>query len=432
MQYLNKLDEKNFDYKIELKKTPLEIDFDNFRGHEFGRFNVTYDNDVFECFSTTSVTKRLFVFFSAAGRKNTNTIFHRISWSKKLNGICLYIEDPMYKKIPGLSAGWYFGDEKNSYLLKIVDIVNKIAKFNEISENNIIFTGSSSAGYAALYCANIIKGSISYAYNPQIYLTRSPSYPNFLKYTNLNLEIIEDKFNRTDINYISKNTKSKFIIFYNNRSIYDQKHFESWLQELNLDSTPGLKVHNGINFLIADIDNSNPHTCMGEIDDFVQSLVAINLDYSLKVDLINSSLSRFKNYSNMIEDIFYNELWSNLLNNNLPNNISISRAFKAKENFIDFKVDDYPEIFVYRITYLRLKESGEFVFYIKKNNISFTESFFKEVTDICLNLNLNLNKYENFIRIHKNFTGKENIHIKMMNFFEITFEKFTLLYNSKK
>lgn len=415
-----------FDYKSKLTDKPKTYKQKEISTEISGRFDLTISNVIFECFLKPSEYKNLFVFFSAAGRNNGNTIFNRISWCNKLNGLCLYIEDPMYKKHPGLSAGWYFGTSTQSYLELAIELVKDFAEINNIKNENIFFTGSSSAGYAALYCANKIQKSNAYAYNPQIYLNRAPEYPNFKKLTQLDLDILVDEHDRANIDYVSNNKLSNFFIFYNQAGPYDSIHFESWLKDLNIKSEPELKIHNNTHFLIQNIKNSNPHSCIGEIEDFIHCITSLKLEKSYRYDLLNSSINRLKNYTIILEDKFYQQLWFNFTNNELPENIEISKSFVSTYRYIDFKVLSNPKLFVYRVSYTRLKARGEYVLYIRKNISNKIDEKHNKILEICNKLGLKVSNQEKHFRIHSNFKGSADIFNQMLAFIKLTlihFEK---------
>lgn len=414
---------EDFNYKSKLLENPKKYDIHNFDTKVSGRFDIEFPEVNFECFAKPSEYKNLFVFFSAAGRSSGKTIFNRISWCNKLNGFCLYIEDPMYKKHPGLSAGWYFGTNNISYLEYAIEIVKKVAQKQNISNENIFFVGSSSGGYAALFCANKIDYSNAYAYNPQIYLNRAPEYPNFNKITQIDLSTDSDIYLRHNIDYIAENNKSNFFIFYNQVGPFDKIHFESWLEKLQIKSEPQLKIYNNTHFLIQNIQNSNPHSCVAEIEDFIHCLTALKLKNDDRYDLLNSSLNRLKNYSNIVEDNFYLNLWMIFSLNKLQDYIDISKSFKNNNHYMDFKVLTYPKLLVYRISYNRLKNRGESTLYIRRNFIHITDYNYEKLTNLCKKLNLKITNHDKHFKIIKKFTGTKDIHKNMLDFIDLTYEK---------
>lgn len=240
------------DFKRVASSPAKTVDFIDFSGTESGRIDVLYKAIRLECLLVKSTTKRLFVFFSAAGRKNNATLYQRLGWCNELNGFCLYVEDPMYKKHAGLECGWYYGTEDESYLIYIEKIIKKITVANHIRNQDLYLIGSSSGGAAALYMANLIKGSIAYAYNPQITLDDWTDAPNFKEITQIDLKK-KDILNRNSLTYIADNTESKFLISYNSGSTPDQKQFNGWLDCLGIEISDGLKIKNNIFFLIKEI-----------------------------------------------------------------------------------------------------------------------------------------------------------------------------------
>ena len=80
----------------------------------------------------------------------------------------------------------------------------------QLGFTNVIFSGTSAGGYAALYLADAVNGTSAIVANPQIRLSAWHQYPLYKEIHSL--ENI-DKFGRFDLSRISMNRESKFIIF---------------------------------------------------------------------------------------------------------------------------------------------------------------------------------------------------------------------------
>lgn len=411
------------DYKSKLNVEPQIYEFTELKGDEKNRFNVRYKNITFECFlaNTDMFYNKLFVFFSSGGRNTSETTFQRISWSSKLKGLCLYIEDPMYKIYGDIGSGWYFGDKKESMLLQILNIVNIYTQKFNIKNQNVFFVGASSAGYAALYCANRLKGSLAYAYNPQIDLIKSPNYNKFLKKTNIKLDGFSDSFFRQDISYILENKESIFYLFFNFSSAMDMKHLHHLVKTLDYNITPGTYVHNNTNIMVEDINNSNPHMCVGGIEDFIINIGTRNVSNGEKIDILNASLIRFKNYILNIEEKFYKNLWNIHFLQPLPD--FILKRYQSKENYIEFVLEDETDLFIYQTSFLRLKNIGEVRLIIKNNNLTSSQRFLDIVDCFCREYKAELEVNSLNMSVIWKISNVQHIYKETLDFMNLTYKQ---------
>ncbi len=359
-KFLGKLSKSEFD-KNKLFENPEKYEINKFQGSSIDRFDVLHGEVNFECFISGSNVNRLFVFFSAAGRTNSKTAFHRASWSSSLNGTCLYIEDPMYKKHEGLSTGWFYGDSKESYLLKSIDIVKKVAQSKNIRNKNIIFIGSSSGAYASILAASLMPGTTAYAYNPQIRPRDWPDAKNFEKLTGLNLSV-DEKFNRNCLRYVAGNFESKFFIFVNIFSKVDRVQIYPWLEELGIKPSNGLKVHGNIFFILQELKNQNPHNAIIHLDESIVLLSLLEGGDEVDESALNLYLGKLAESVEVEERLFYSTTWYKFLNNSFP--MYLKKPQNIDLYYIDFKtVDDYSGV-RYRISMQRLKKTATLIFYV--------------------------------------------------------------------
>ena len=113
--------------------------------------------------------------------------YNRWKWDFTESFIC-YNDPTRYlgKRIPGL---WGIGTEDNYYLKNIKNIILKItSKFN-ISNENILFFGSSMGGFMSLLLSTMVKGSKAIADIPQLDLEnyREGNWYNIKKFCFKNL-----------------------------------------------------------------------------------------------------------------------------------------------------------------------------------------------------------------------------------------------------
>lgn len=380
----------NVDFKNLALSIPVNCDFESFSGEAYNRFDILFESFNYECLMVTSHVKRLFVFFSAAGRSKSDTIFQRISWCNYLNGYCLYIEDPMYKKYTNLVCGWYYGSETESILHSVHEIVKKIINFYEIDAKNVYFVGSSSAGYAALYSANLLSYSTAYAYNPQIKLNDWVEAEQFKKITGLNLEE-DDLFERNDIKKISDNLLSKFIIYFNLSSIPDKNQYEGWFLDLNLEKKSGLIKHNNLHFFLKEVKNQHTHLCFADVDDFVGAVNILDLNENNQKDLALSLLNKFEKNVILDEKLYYAKLWHNFLRNRIHDFIESDTEIDLP--YMIFKLKEIPDFFYYRILSKKMTKHSEAFLVLDINKVCGFSINFSEIINIVKTKKNNL-KFE--------------------------------------
>ena len=224
--------------------TDIKLNFKEFKNAPDGRFVISYKTIDFDClFKRNHESNRLYVIFSGGRPENSSPIFGRWSYYKYMNGSMLNIDDPMCKLNRKLRLGWYYGTETESYCDYIVEIVEVFAKQNGFKD--IVFYASSGGGYAALYCACKIDGSMAVAINPQVDLRLYSYAETFEEITGLKLNK-EDKFGRNNLcELIANADHSKFLLVENCESHEDMVQLNNLLSKLN----PQQEVHYGLSKL---------------------------------------------------------------------------------------------------------------------------------------------------------------------------------------
>lgn len=220
-------------YKIASQKDVEIYDLDKLRkediGRELCRFNVEDDQCILECLMGNSATKKLYVFLSASGDISTkhrqeNASFTRINSMEYMNGICLYIEDPMAKRFPGIKWGGFFGDESKFYVNSVVRLSLKVADMFDVPKDRIMFVGVSSGGFAAVHACSVIEGSRCLVENPRFFPDKTViNLEEWKKLTGCDLldDIYESRLRPDKIVACSKN---RFQIFMNRASEMDFKN----------------------------------------------------------------------------------------------------------------------------------------------------------------------------------------------------------------
>lgn len=222
------------------------ISFDDFRNAPDGRFSISHKGVSFDClFKRNDDSDRLYVVFSGLRQSGlSEPTFKRWSYYKYMNGSMLNIDDPMCKIHKELELGWYYGNEKESYCDYIAEIVTVFAQQNNIRKTNIVFFASSGGGFAALYCACRIKGSMAVVINPQIKLELNYRAKAFTEITKISLGE-RDIYLRNHLPELIKSSskESRFIFIENAESK------EDILQLNTLCKTLGAEYNYGLSFL---------------------------------------------------------------------------------------------------------------------------------------------------------------------------------------
>ncbi len=248
--------------KIELAKEPVAVDINELDNSTFGRLQLLVDGVCFETFLANSKEKKLFVCLSDAGT-NIYPRFQRASWISTFKGLFLCIDDPSKSSAP-IPLTYYFGTKNISYLDLIIKIVQKVSKLHSIRVEDIIFIGSSMAGFSALYCCDNLKGSKSIVFNPQFFIQKWLSSRTF--FTDKDFERCFDFsfadpqfFYRTDLRRITENKKSRFFIFLNTNSAQDKLQIDELARVSGFKYRTGIQKIGNIMLYIAPFNAPHPH-----------------------------------------------------------------------------------------------------------------------------------------------------------------------------
>lgn len=136
--------------------------------------------------------------------------FSRQSWD--FNESTIYFEDPT-RYVYSLKSGWGIGTPNEWFLDNIKNIILKIVHFFEISDEKLIFFGSSSGGFTSIQLATLVKDSLAIADCPQTDLRKWHYYWKDLKRTIFNQfsdDEIDSKFDYR-ISVIDNMIKENYI-----------------------------------------------------------------------------------------------------------------------------------------------------------------------------------------------------------------------------
>ncbi len=217
---------------------PLEVSrsqVDNIT-EQYSAYNLKTDNWQFPCLYIPSKkhSDTLFVVLSAATNRSKNSlpVFNRWTWAFKnlFPGNVMCIADPTLEISEDLNLGWFIGTVEKNASKELADFILEFARFNKISNHNIIFYGSSAGGFAALSLSKEVNGSAVIAINPQVYALAYEAYHQvnlIRKYCFDSLDAREIYYlftSRVDMSFHWKSvTQSRILLLQN---ILDTHHYE--------------------------------------------------------------------------------------------------------------------------------------------------------------------------------------------------------------
>jgi glycosyltransferase involved in cell wall biosynthesis len=181
----------------------------------------------------TKNSKLLIGFTGAIDRTKPIYNFHRFSWSEDMDYSFMSVLDPTIQEENNLEIGWFQGKYNSYPLLKFVTLLKKLFKENNISEEEVMFFGSSAGGFVSLQMANFFPKSKIVVINPQIYIYKyyQSKYEELRKYAypKLTNADIQNQFaNRVSIN-IDFSQRVAPVYYYQNRE--DKHHFVNHLEK---------------------------------------------------------------------------------------------------------------------------------------------------------------------------------------------------------
>ena len=207
----------------ELVNNIIECDFEEIQRINFPqneRFGlITYINNVkYEFLLNLKGSEQILVLGSGARPENQTIedkqrpFFNRWSWN--FNESMIVYNDPTTYLNEEIRCGWGVGTIDDYYLENISKIILEITNNLKISNENIIFYGSSVGGFMSLMLSAMIKNSISIAEIPQLDISNywRRHWERIIKYSfhGLNEEQIKrDYGDRIDV--IEKFKKERYI-----------------------------------------------------------------------------------------------------------------------------------------------------------------------------------------------------------------------------
>lgn len=282
--------------KSELSKKPKSCFLNELTTNDNGRLTLKInDNISFETYLLNeNREKKLYVFLSAVGiYKNSDTVFHRVMWASKFNGLCLYIDDPLRVK-KKFAPMFYWGTLNEDYTSYLIDIVNRIIKLYSVRDEDVNFISSSNGGFASIRVANSFPESKCYVFCPQISI---PLYFEGRQNASLYFDNAFEKkeaLNRLEVKWILNSPNAHFFIFSNIFCESDKKQMQYLLESADKNVETGVvKLNNKCIIFLENIKAKNPH------------LVQPDLYFSVffnNLDLWKMNMETLKNINTLLED----------------------------------------------------------------------------------------------------------------------------------
>ena len=287
------LTEIEYDKKIGL------IIYYNETKYEF-LLNIKKDVDELVCLSS-SVLK-----VDDLEKFHKKPLFHRLSWKFRQSTI-LFNDPTRYVNVDDdftkdLQGGWSVGTYDDYFLRNIKDMILKITNYFNISNENILFYGSSMGGFTSLMLGTMVRGSMVLADLPQLYLLNFGHFTNkvikklYSEYSEEELSKVTYKFS-----FMEMMKKENYVpdaqIFISCRPYDIDTQYLQFIGDLydifNIENN-----ENNIKLVIRPIDN---HQHMDKQD----SIDYVNLRFDeKKLRTDNSELKKSKRYSRYLRRRF--------------------------------------------------------------------------------------------------------------------------------
>lgn len=115
--------------------------------------------------------------------------FVRWRWHKYFDESTIAYADPVMFHKDDINITWFAGNKDHWPMEDVALIIEKLAKNQEVSNDNIMFFGSSGGGFSSIMLATLIKDSKALVNNPQVFVL---SY--FIKAVEKLLELLDEEF----------------------------------------------------------------------------------------------------------------------------------------------------------------------------------------------------------------------------------------------
>ncbi len=349
-------------------------------------FEINNGNFPFSIFWKKNTSSQYLLISLNNGRIRKPRYFERYTWANAINFNILCIEDPSMSRLK--YGNWFYGSVEYPLIVDIEKLIQNCVKVLSIKNENIIFIGSSSGGYASLYLSYKFQSSTSISINPQI---KIKEYGNIYEEIEKKFGTIDnDKFLRNDISYIfTKHNNSKTIII-TNKNHSDKIQLDIITEQLQIKNVEKSNVKWNFKILVPDVKFNISPALVHKYNqlNFVETMLLINAVIHKKdtLNFINKFITEYEIRMQQKLDLYYLKLEKYLSDMIFNLSQSLRISYRAKLNkFIvfDIKNNDYKIILKFFISKVTIE------FYI---NFNFKKDTFDKLLEI-LKSNLNTNLY---------------------------------------
>lgn len=264
------------------------------------------DNRNFICFAPGASDRDK---TTSSGELKVPPFFSRWKWHKYFDESTIAFADPMLFLNDEIKLGWFIGVENHWYLETLSEIIKKLAVNQNVTNDNILFFGSSGGGYVSVCLATLLKDSKVLVNNAQFFILNY--YPrlvdmafkaNFKSFNSLSqAEIINKIIYRLDtLELFKKEQYAPHITYYVN--VKSENDIINQTMPL-VSSYYNHEYFNGLNLVYYSQDAKKPHNPLpNEISiNIIKSYVKNNL-YNAEKDQYGSEF-KIKN----VERIYKSE-----------------------------------------------------------------------------------------------------------------------------
>jgi hypothetical protein len=268
-----------------------EIDNFDFPLNRLLLISVNYNDVQFDFIAYFRDNPNLLCFGSGAQNpyrktKDGTTIkppfFDRWSWYKYFDENYLVISDPTHYDDKNVQIGWYVGTNDTWYLEVISNIVRKIAVNRNVSNNNIMFYGTSGGGFASVGLSTLIRDSKVLVNNAQFFVMNYRSWAVnklfsllYQYYPSSNRDEIYKKIKHR-LNHIELFKKMKYVP---NIHYYVNANSE---MDINNQCIPFLKEITNLDYFKGDYDIHLYHNNQGHLPLGKDESIELIRDFSKK------------------------------------------------------------------------------------------------------------------------------------------------------
>lgn len=262
-------------YKTKLKGNLDILSLDAISQKSEGEYKVKCGNSIVNTFifPPEKTTKKFYIYLSAIGiYRGEQTAYHRISWAKYNQDLTIYIDDPT-RSLAKFAPTFYLGYGNSLLIEDICQLIKRLQSIYSISNENIVFVGSSNAGFASLKLASRFPNCYCLTFCPQfsIKLYLKEKFSILVKSLNRKFDIYEEE----NVNKLILSPNFHLLV-YSNLACQSDREQISYLEQLL--GTPlkygTINRIDNLSIIPIDIQSPDPHLVQ---PDYFESKLLLNV-----------------------------------------------------------------------------------------------------------------------------------------------------------